>query len=290
MKLAGCTIRYAMAQPLARISDGNTRYLFLYQINGMTPEIALSKNEIGHITAEGWIKTERDGMVCLVPSGNHSPTIGLTSKTGRKSVIVLLTRSQAENSWRTTISGQEYLMISKSDLMFYPGYTEVRQLDSPEFELDIFPPPSQEMLAGKQKVKPVKNGIFSHYSGSVQSYSHPLTVSMNAEKASVENIPENLPANLSDLFISVEYLGGQAAALIDNEIIADDLFNGIPWKIGLKRFLGKSPARSISFQADKWLDNITGIDETTANKIKENGPGFSSIILHPQYSWTVRFK
>lgn len=287
LNLAGCNIKYATAQPLSRISYQDKQYLFLYQVDGLLPEIALSKDDLADVDAEGWIQSESDGILYLTPENDSPGTIGLTSSGGRKSAIVVLSRRQAENSWRTRVNGQEIMIISQADVLFYTDHFEFRQLDDPGFKFEIFPPVTGKVFLNKQAVSPVQKGIFQSYSGTAGPAGHSLSVRISNEQAVVSDLPESLPDNLSDLFLSIGYLGSKANMTVNSEVVADHLFNGTPWMIGLKRYIGKMGNTALNLESEKWSDRITGLENPAIEKIKKN-PGFTTITVHPQYAVMVR--
>jgi hypothetical protein len=44
-------------------------------------------------------------------------------------------------------------------------------------------------------------------------------------------------AHLSELFLEVNYQGDVARLYADHRLLTDDFYNGLPWSIGLRRFL-----------------------------------------------------
>jgi len=52
-------------------------------------------------------------------------------------------------------------------------------------------------------------------------------------------------ASLSNLFLKIDYAGNVARLTSENSLLTDNFFNGDPWVVGLKRFMGEVRGNSI---------------------------------------------
>jgi hypothetical protein len=50
------------------------------------------------------------------------------------------------------------------------------------------------------------------------------------------DVPPDALEGLSDLFLEIRYTGDQARLYAGDELLTDNFFNGLPWRIGLKRY------------------------------------------------------
>jgi hypothetical protein len=63
-----------------------------------------------------------------------------------------------------------------------------------------------------------------------------LEVKQIGRRKAVVRLAAEFPADLSDVFLQVEYEGGTGIAFIDGRLVAGHFNNGMSWIIGLKRF------------------------------------------------------
>ncbi len=277
--LNGALLKYATVQPVSRFSWNNKQILFLMEVKGMNMELAFDEKTITSIKAEGWEMEKSDGKIYLTPRGGRE--ILITSSTGQSSVIILLSREQAENSWRTTINKQEVMVISKADLMFEKNAIECRQFGSPFFSLDMYP--SITAVSENKFTKAVPASIFKRYEFRVPA----VSLNLDSERIAPDSLsivkPARLPASLSDIRLQIDYLGGSAEILANNQILTDNLFNGSTWSVGLNRYISDDTIKKIECRVLPWQNYITGVPDILVKKIKESPPQIINIKVVPQY-------
>ncbi|SIN94774.1 beta-galactosidase [Chitinophaga niabensis] len=249
MDAFGITLKYATAQPLAKA--GNT--IFFTQVKGMEPEICLDAANIRSL--EGWKKTKSGNHWILHPQEGN--TLYITDLKGKRSSIVLLTREEAENSWRLKIGGKESLMISSAKLMLSGKELELRQLNEPDMHFKWY-----------------ADGVFKERYVKAPQASMAIPVKDNAVQ-----LPSSLPAGVSDVFLDIDYFGGSITGTINGKVVADDLYTGNKWRPGLKRFLG---SKEMLLEVQPWDNKITGVQLPEDKK-----EGIRNIRVIPEYSVKV---
>ncbi|MGV8136072.1 MAG: hypothetical protein AB2L20_12740 [Mangrovibacterium sp.] len=115
--LNGVKLKYATAQPMARLMHGETEYVFLTEVPGTEPELAFDAATLSAVSASGWTSDTEKGITYLTPQSGK--VVELTAAAGKRAVVVILTRAEAENAWRTMIDGQESLVLTTADLTTY---------------------------------------------------------------------------------------------------------------------------------------------------------------------------
>lgn len=272
LKLNDILIKYATAQPIAKIEQGNTTTLFLMQPENNKPVIAIDGN-----TLKGKASTE---ILKLEPG----VALHLTGKTGGQLVVITLTRKEAENSWRTTINGKEALIITNADLVNTGKKLQLQQVHNPVFDFEIYPGNVGSFAKNKHIISR-KSTLYRHYSLSVKPYTSNIQPQIIQDNANVA-IPAFLPGQVNDLLLKIQYLGGSATATQNEKLLSDNLFNGMPWLFSIKNYLGKD---ALKFTAQKWSDNITGIDSELVQKVKSKGSVIEKIEVIPQYKIDILF-
>ncbi|MBB3837873.1 hypothetical protein FHS57_001870 [Runella defluvii] len=98
---------------------------------------------------------------------------------------------------------------------------------------------------------------------------------------------EAIPAYINDVFVKVDYRGGQAELWQGEKLKNDHLFNGVPWLLGVKNYL---PYGQIRVRLAAWNDNITGISSEVVERMKATGPSFNALEVIPQYKISVKIE
>ncbi|WP_439581652.1 beta-galactosidase [Dyadobacter bucti] len=286
LNVNGALLKYATAQPLARLKDHGNESLFLTEITGTEVALAFSAKTVSSIVAKGWTQRRADGMICLTPQKGRQE-ITIVSKEGKLSTILLLTRQQAENSWRSSIDGKPVMIISEADLMLEGDQIEFRQLDNPLFSFAIYP--SSASIGVNQAVKKVGSfGKWMRYAISLPAANLAVkTDHFNASQATVQ-LPSSMPAHVSDIVLRIDYRGGMAEATSNDQILTDHLFHGPEWNFGLKRYMQNPAMKSIDFKALPWDKNITGVEANLVREIQNQNAQIKSITAIPQYAYKLK--
>jgi hypothetical protein len=283
LNVNGAILKYATAQPICRINKNGEQFLFLAEVDGMDVELALEKSTVQSVSAKDLQKESDLELIFLTPKLGGE--IKIIASNGEKSSIVLLSREEAENCWRTNIDGQESVVITNADLLDWGDNLEFRQFDNSEFKFRIFPKSEVEM--NQEKYETSTNGIFKSYKLNLPPTKIKLNISQSAQKADVE-LPKKLPDNLSDIFIEIKYLGGSADAFLNDKKVTDNLSNGTSWMLGTKRYLGEN--NQFSLKVNPWNNKITGVDGNLVEKINSSGAQIESVKVHPQYILKVNLE
>ncbi|HEY7617686.1 MAG TPA: hypothetical protein VH744_12845, partial [Terriglobales bacterium] len=269
LDLGGVILKYATAQLLTRLKEGKSDYYFFFQQPGIAPEFVFDGRSVASLEA-GEASVRRDGDGIYVSGITAGPAVAVTlrSPAGKVTRIVVLTRSQAENTWQAVIRGQKHLFLSSADVFFEGARMHLRSRDANALTLSIFPnlKPSSTSFHSAGRA-----GIFATYTTKV----HPKEIPMRWEKirdaapstpvrkgkynalaptgtdfdqAAVWRIslPENALQGLSDVFLHIEYIAdvarlyhSAAAVRVSSpaaDLLSDDFYKGTAWEVGLKRF------------------------------------------------------
>jgi hypothetical protein len=284
LEAGGILLKYVLAQPLARIKDVESTTLFFTQLDGVTPQIAVDATTIRTGSAEGWtIKTGNNNTLFTSTSSN---TISLTSPEGKTVTLIFLTRLQAEHSWRVILNNKPSLIISEADVIANGENIELYTLNKPDFLFSVYPQIQSAATTDGKSLEIINHNGFSDCRVSYTPVTVPVTFKKKKDKAII-TMPGQLSQNMNDIFVESEYYGGQVNAIQNEKTVTDNLYNGQPWLMGLKRYLGKG---DLTLQVQPWNDKITGVNETLVNEIKKQNPGFKTLKLIPQYKTTLIIK
>jgi len=221
---AGALLRYATAQPLARIGDT----VFFFATPGIAADFAFD----GDVTFQA-----------VKPSTAVAFTVG-----GVK--IVLLTREQAENCWRGEVDGQERLVLSPAGVFFEGGRVHLRSRDNTKLTAAVFPKPA---LASQGA-----DGVFATYAAAVPA--RKIEVKLEAVRAAQPSVPVKMgkevaispsdadfdragvwrvtvpPLPPGEVFLEIDYSGDVARLYSGSHLLLDDFYLNGKWEIGMKRY------------------------------------------------------
>lgn len=276
LRVEGITIRYSTAQLFTRVQQANTTTLFFSAVNGIPPELSFDAKSIVSVQSSSG-ETQKDsgtGTIYLrgIKPGVES-SINVLATDGKRLRLVVLTPEEAENAWKIRIGGSDELLVSTQDFFAdSDGPTDrvwLRSLAKAHFDFTILPPPVVPLRASEPLVKADACDQFAHFTaeatprnpdlqlhqirsaGDVPAvkigpasewYPHGVAQAPdteefhNAARWSI-TVPQKALDGLNDLYLQLKYKGDVARLYSGSQLLTDDFYNGLPWVIGLRRFV-----------------------------------------------------
>jgi beta-galactosidase len=272
LDVGGTRLRFATAQLLCKLDDPSTLVFFAWP--GISPEFAFEEKEDTSIEipqgqgqrGKGKIVRERGvAYVDGIEPGTHV-SIWLHRSNGRDVNIVVLSREEALNIWKTNVGGREQLILSSDQLYFNHGSLHVLGDDGSQLAVGFFPA-IEHSVAGL--VHDGEDGIFQRYTARAQ----PIHIAAQVQKtrdAGVVPAPrmgkEMMDAQVAlapddsafetaaswtiqvptirvpcvepvagKVFLRITYEGDVARLYADGKLLTDNFYNGTPWLVGLDR-------------------------------------------------------
>ena len=234
--LSGARLIYATVQPLTTLQYHDLTHYFYFVPDGLEAKLCFQEDTLKQVRGD-LVQHSTQGRTYLKPSVGQEYCVDIETALGQKVKITTLTRREAEHTWRGVAWGSERVIVSAADLMFVDGQVEVRTGGASEMTMTVWPLVNQPVTA--------KDVHFEQTADRVRTV---LRVSAAAKdvKAQVEQIsarkyqltlPGDALADLSDIYLKVDYEGDTGMAFINGRLAADNFNNGTPWLIGLKRFV-----------------------------------------------------
>lgn len=281
MDLAGAQLKYATAQPFAKIADGGTRYYFFTTCAGLAAEFVFAAPTISSFASKGG-QALREGERIYVRGVRPSAEVAMELRTraGRTVRIVLLSPEQAQNSWKLSFAGRERLLITQADVFSDGESIHLRSRDASALSFSILPDVGKRFAATAPLRRAGADGVFARYAASVEprqiavrmekirDASPPAPVKMGPvfdwrsgavaaapddsvfEKAGVWRVtlPKDALQGLNDVFLDLRYVG-DVGRLYDGALLLDDnFFSGTVWQIGIKRFSPEALAKGLDLK------------------------------------------
>lgn len=260
--MEGALLKYATAQPLMKIDDKGTPHYFFTVHDGMKPEFMFAKQ-----TVKG--KAE---FTSVTPG--FESTFKVIPRSGKTFKVTVLPYAEALNA--TKINGKLFI----TDATVMPDDNNVKLLSLGKNKVDYIVYPSN-MGFKKQSV-----AVDSVNPAITVDKSVPLRMEIHFnEKAS--DAPQ-----VNEYFLSVPYTGDLAMAFLDNTMVLDHFWQGMPWCIGLNRFADKmSTGKPLGFYFRPLRQDAQFLPDIPTENIPDfsDGPvleiGEPQII--PQYVMTI---
>jgi hypothetical protein len=266
LDLDGIKLIYASAQPIARVTDGNTRYTVFKQTAAIPAEFAFDAASATVSASTGKTTNENSRIHVRNVQTGSGAAIKLRGKDGKNHVIILLDEAAAFKFWKGEWQGQERLFLTRANLLL-DGSTLRLRWESPEdCSVAILPAPSS-LTDGRNKVPAKEDGLFRRFSPRVAPVASaqaavepvqsagpvrtiPIAPSIPARRQGMAMQPVDadfaqaavwrvkLPAGVDagrDLRLRVRYTGDVIRAYHGDKLVADDFYHARPFEIGLRR-------------------------------------------------------
>lgn len=268
LEVGGALLKYSTAQLLTRITSGGEPVYFFFAVPGIAPEFAFDANTVTSVEAPGAASTRDSGRIYvrgLTPGTGAALTVHPT--TGPAVRIVLLSEEVAQNLWRGDFGGAERLVLSPQEVFFESGRVHLSSIGSPEFSVAVFP----ALRAAPRGSAPLRSlgrdGIFTRYAARLPARRVRIVVDTVREAAIVPpvklfnavtwrhvaialapgdsafdqaavwrlRVPAGAVVGSGDV-LEISYVGDVARLYSQGELLDDNFFNGLRWRVGLKRF------------------------------------------------------
>jgi hypothetical protein len=264
LDLNGVVLRYATAQLLCHLNKPAT-YVF-FALPGIAPELAFeNRDDIAIENLTGQITQEQSTTyVHGIVSGTQI-AVRLRPKNGEDINILVLTREQALNVWKTTVGGKERLILSPASLYFDDNGVHLAARETFLMKAGFYPglehPP-----AGFDRVS--DDGVFQIFSANVK----PMLISAKIEKVRdadltplpkrgeevamvpqdssfaaaarwIIDVPPSDSESSDDLLLQIAYEGDIARLYADGNLLTDNFYNGSVWSVGMSRTAAQKPAK-----------------------------------------------
>jgi hypothetical protein len=241
----GVLLKYATAQLLTRLqADGQSTVVF-FAPEGITPEFALDRATYHSLEITGGTLEEDETRGYVSVGTGQTCRIDITTNQGTTLHLLVLTQEQALACWKVDLWGAERLLFSDALPLTRDDELQLTWRGQESVELAFYPPVSDELLPGSGEIIRVGDGLLARYRLTVPEHKIELAIQTLSSTLLRVGIPASALQGVNDAYISIDYLGDVGHAYLDGRLINDHFANGLPWEIGLKRFVIPGEAREL---------------------------------------------
>ena len=258
--LGPVVLHYATAQLLCRLDDPRSYVFFAWP--GIETEFAFENKDgvsIENLSGE----SSRDHSYTYIHgiAPGTQTAIRVKARNNETITIIVLSREQALNLWKTRVAGKDRLILSPAELYFAGNQIHLASTSPTNLKVGFFPPLERQPAGFAADSK---DGIFQFYSGHVE----PVLAQVGLQQ--VQEMGADSPVKLghdvalapdesefasaaswqikvsrvesqstASLFLQINYVGDIARLYVDGRLLSDDFYDGTPWLIGMDRIPAK---------------------------------------------------
>jgi len=281
LDLDGVKLKYATAELVCKIADGNMDTFIFSAWPGVEPEFMIDgKGFAGNLSlGAGTLKQMSVGGAAVAllnglssdKGSNKGMSVGLISSSGKSVKVVVLTRAEALNLYQMNIGGQERLLLSPAGLFTDGKELHLSSRDPKNLKVEIYPALGKVPAGFKDAGL---DGIFEQYTTQVDEIKTPVALSQSKPAAPSQPAkvgrrtalePEDadfdragvwsvkVPADVlahanAKPILEVNYQGDVARIYAGSRFADDNFYKGPAWEIGLWRFTPEELAKGLDLK------------------------------------------
>jgi hypothetical protein len=259
----GVDLRYATAQPVARIDQGKDGVVYVFAAHKTLPvEFAFDAQLASAVHGAGATASQRDGQLVVdgfQPGTGEAITV---QRPGAGPVrIVVLSFDEAQHLTLETLAGRRRLLLTDQQAVLLGGALQLRSVGKPDFHLGVFPPLAKAPRASSPLAASGKDGIFQTFDAHLPERRISATVTPVREAgkappiaiggpahAAVQPAPESFKVaaswkvsipreqlkGLDDALLDIDFVGDFGRLYSGVHMLDDWYYSGYGWQFGLK--------------------------------------------------------
>jgi hypothetical protein len=283
----GVRLKYATSQLLTALRDGEQSTYVFFTPEGMHTEFALDKTTYQTIEVTGGtLQQDQERDYILAEPGLHC-RIQITTLNGSMIQLLVLTQEQAWSCWKVQLWGHERLLLTDALVICENDELHLTWRGPATTSLDVYPPLSELADAEAGELATIADGFFSRYTVSAPERGIELPVQQLRPNTLCIELPATLDG-LHDAFLNIDFVGDMGHAYLNGRLVSDHFANGLPWEIGLKRFVSQEAARELIVRLSPLRSNAAALRYFPTGMAfrPTDGDGaieVKSIQVHPEY-------
>jgi beta-galactosidase len=263
MDLDGTRLKYATAQPIARLDNGKAGITYVFGASTGIP-VEMAFDGVASIEAPGATRDQVDGATVvdgITPGTNIAVKIARPG--ARPVTLLVLTAQQARQVSVGQLAGQRRLVLSAQQNWFAEGGLDLSAVGDPAFRFAVYPPlPKTPESASRLTMS--ADGVFQAFDAALPARRIEATVTPLREarpvrpvmigglaKAAIQPTPESF-ANAAawnidfpreakqDALIELDFVGDIGRLFSGTRMLDDWYYSGYGWQYATKH-AGKGP-------------------------------------------------
>ena len=256
----GIRLRYASAQPLARLDDGKGGIVYVFAASdGIPAELAFDAKDAPRLGSARAHIGSAAGMAvvdAITPGLDAALTI---SRPGKAPLtVIVLTAAQARQASIGQLAGQRRMVISGQQSWFDDSGLRLQAAGDPAFKFAVYPAPATALKAAPA-LTATREGMFTSYvttlpARTVAALVTPLRAAREAApvriggaaKSALEPLPESFAAAAAwridvprtkagiDDLIEFDFIGDVGRLFAGTDMLDDWYYSGYRWQVSMR--------------------------------------------------------
>ncbi|MFP1133088.1 beta-galactosidase [Asticcacaulis sp. W401b] len=293
LDLSGVNLVSATVQPMAHLSNKGGEHYVFFGHEGIASQFVFPGNTVVKASSSNGCTVRAVESLKLVECKSADVARFEVETGGKKTNVLLLDHASAMNAWVLGENNDRHLFISEATPLYENGQIAFRSVGKNVAQVRVYPAPAKgPELVGVGAVKSLvaKRG-FATYQLTQKAYEPAVDVKWPAyNKVTVALPKKDLPPGVVDVWMDLPYEADTAQAFVGNDLVADHFYAGEAWRIGTKRFLGKSDYMLFNFRP-LLPDMPFYVDLPNPPQVKagEQIIRVGKVTMTPEYETTIRF-
>lgn len=290
--LNGSNLIYATAQLLTKGTDGKMPYYVFFKPEGVAAEFLFEDKGIQVEAGQGTVNKKGKNIWVTCPADTTQFTI-ITK--GKKTTVLVLTKAMALTATQVAINGQRHLLFADGVALQDGASVSILSGAAHNFTVSVYPKITTGVSTRTGTVS-VDNsgGVFTVVSVNQPKKTFAVTTKKIGEQKYTLQLPASLDG-LNDVLLQVKYKADTAMGFLDGELVTDEFYKGIPWQIGLRKFMPQSAGREMVLYFRPLHKDATYLNDLRPEDVPDFGDestllSVDDISFIPQYQTILDFK
>lgn len=260
LQMDGVLLKYATAQLLMKIKDGQADHYIFFAPDGMATEYLFDKQTVR-------------GRNHFKPVAGLKSTFTMTTRNGNTVKVTTLTRQQALNAVK--VNGR--LLIADATILPTDNGADLLCLGRNTVDYVLYPS-AKGFKTQTVTIEPVSPQCEVKKAG-------PRRMSVQFQSS---NDPQ-----VQEYFLRINYVGDVAMAFMKGQLVQDEFFHGEPWTIGLKRYAEDLKTDPLTFYVRPLRKDAPFLHDLPRESIPDFSRGpvvdVKQVEVVPEYKLTIRW-
>lgn len=252
LDLEGIKIKYSTTQPLAELKGESKKRFVFYSTDGSVPEFAIDSKSFESINSNGGKISNEQEITYVRGEKDATFSFSVMTEDGEHEFLVV-PKGMALNAWQIQDDGADKMLFSPAPIWKKDNAFEFVNQHGEEVPLYTYGTAKNIEISGAD-ISPIDSphSKLSAYKVVFEKIDPPVAFQQATNRHWIlgltdENQDQLENKSLNDIFVHIDYEGDMVQGFIDGRMVADDLYLGKPWIIGLKRFLPELKSEDMYF-------------------------------------------
>lgn len=237
--LNGAQLHYATAQLLMK-EDGDQPYFVFFTPEGIQGQFFFKPGcQVENRTGT---TVEQQSSAILVKCRDEVCEFAVTANR-RTTTILVIKKELALKSYRVSIRGKKYMLFTDALVLEKPSGVDLLSEGMNRMKVTVYPRTLMVPKLDHGVITSAANAVFTEWKITLPAVEFKMETKEVSSRKIAVSLPASLPRGVNDIYLTVNYTGDTGMGFINGELVADNFYNGIPWQIGLRKFI-TAPVRA----------------------------------------------